>query len=224
MAEYLNYRYWALKAIRTIGGSRPHIKISSTELARYMGISQQSASRMILDLLHEGYIRRQMNGRKQEIEITPKGLEVLVREYTDLGIMLEKQTRMSLTGTVQSGLGEGRYYISRKYYVVQFQDKLGYIPYLGTLNVKIDATSEISLRKLRSMDGIHIDGFVTEDRTYGPVKCFTGKIRGVTCAVIFPERSVYSDVMEIISPEYLREKLGLTDGQKISVEVEGPFN
>jgi len=224
MAEYLNFRYWAIKALKSIAGSRSRVSISSGELAKYMGISQQSASRMILELLKQGLITRQMNGRRQEIEITPKGLEILLKEYTDLGILVEKQAKMNLSGIVQSGLGEGRYYISRKFYVIQFQEKLGYVPYLGTLNVRIDQSSELSLRKLRSMDGIHIDGFVTEDRTYGPVKCFTGKIGGVQCAVIFPERSVYSDVMEIISPVYLREKLSLADGQRVTVEIEGPFN
>ncbi|MCL4341468.1 MAG: DUF120 domain-containing protein [Candidatus Thermoplasmatota archaeon] len=224
MAEYLNFRYWALKAVKSIAGTRPRVSISSGELAKYMGISQQSASRMILDLLKEGLITRQMNGRRQEIEITPRGMEILLREYADLGVLLEKQVSMNLSGTVQSGLGEGRYYISRKFYVIQFQEKLGYVPYLGTLNVKIDQSSELSLRKLRSMDGIHIDGFITEDRTYGPVKCFRGKISGIQCAVIFPERSVYSDVMEIISPVYLRERLSLVDGQKITVEIDGPFN
>ena len=30
------------------------------------------------------------------------------------------------TGTVQSGLGEGRYYLSQPGYVVQFAERLGY--------------------------------------------------------------------------------------------------
>jgi riboflavin kinase len=42
--------------------------------------------------------------------------------------------------------------------------------------------------------------------------------------VIFPERSVYSDVLEIISPIYLRERLGINDGDQIVVDVEGPMN
>ena len=223
-SELPYYRYWAIKSIKTIGGSKPQVSLSSGDLGKFMGISQQTASRLILDLLKEGLITRQMNGRRQEISITARGMDLLMREYTDLEIILEKPTKMKLAGTVQSGLGEGRYYISRKYYVIQFKEKLGYIPFLGTLNVKIDPSHEISLRKLRTMDGIHIDGFTTEDRTYGPVKCFRGQLNGTVCAVIFPERSVYSDVMEIISPEYLREKLHLEDGQKIIVDIEGPFN
>ncbi len=224
MGDTIDNNYWALKAIKSIGGSKSLISISSAELAQFMGISQQSASRFILNLLNGGYIQRQMNGRKQEVSITEKGMNLLVKEYSDLAILLEKPVKMRLYGTVQSGLGEGRYYISRKGYIVQFQEKLGFIPYLGTLNLRIKPGSELSLRKLRSMDGIHIDGFTTEDRTYGPVKIFRGQISGIECGIIFPERSVYSDVMEIISTDYLREKLDIFDGSEVLVEVTGPFN
>lgn len=224
MGDALDNNYWTLKAIKSIGGSRSLIPVSSSELAQFMGISQQSASRFILNLLQGGYILRQMNGRKQEVSITEKGMDLLVKEYSDLAVLLEKPIKMKLYGTVQSGLGEGRYYISRKGYIVQFQEKLGFIPYLGTLNLKIRPGSDLSLRKLRSMDGIHIEGFRTEDRTYGPVKLFKATISGIECALIFPERTVYSDVMEVISTEYLREKLVIVDGNEVLVEVTGPFN
>ena len=224
MTDQLYDNYRTLKAIKSISGSKTQTSLSSSELASFMNVSQQSASRMILQLLRNGYISRQMNGRKQEISITEKGIGILIKEYTDLGLLLEKPSRMRLGGTVQSGLGEGRYYISRKFYVIQFQEKLGYIPFLGTLNLKIKPDSELALRKLRSMDGIHIDGFVAEDRSYGPVKAFLCQINGVQCAVIFPERSVYSDVLEIISPIYLRERLSINDGDQIVVDVEGPMN
>lgn len=224
MGDSIDNSYWTLKALKSLGGTRSLISISSSELAEYMKISQQSASRFILELLKGGYIIRQMNGRKQDISITEKGMALLVKEYTDLSVLLEKPIKMKLQGNVQSGLGEGRYYISRKGYIIQFQEKLGFIPYLGTLNLRIKPGSELSLRKLRSMDGIHIDGFVTDDRTYGPVKAFTGKIGGIKCAIIFPERSVYSDVLEVISVDYLRESLDIKDGDELLVEVEGPFN
>ena len=224
MGDTVDNSYWTLKALKSLGGTRSLISISSSELAEYMKISQQSASRFILDLLRDGYIVRQMNGRKQDISITEKGMSVLVKEYADLSVILEKPIKMKLHGNVQSGLGEGRYYISRKGYIVQFQEKLGFIPYLGTLNLRIKPGSELSLRKLRSMDGIHIDGFVTDDRTYGPVKAFLGNINGIKCAIIFPERSVYSDVLEVISVDYLRDSLNLKDGDELLVELEGPFN
>lgn len=211
--------YELLKTLKAIGGNSNSIDISSSDLGKAMGLSQQSASRLIIKAVKDGYIERGISGRKQKITITEKGLGVLVQEFSELSIMLNQQETAVIKGYTQSGLGEGRYYISRKQYIVQFNEKLGFIPYLGTLNLKIDPDSEVALRKLRSMPGIHIDGFRTDDRTFGAVKAFHAKIDGIESALIFPERSVYSDVIEIISREYLRERLNLKDGSLVTVEV-----
>jgi len=223
LLDELDEFYFAIKAIKAIGGIKNKVIITSTELAKYLNISQQSASELILRLLKEGLISRQIVGRKQEITITDKGMNVLLKEYVDLGTIFETQRSIKLTGELITGMGEGRYYISRKFYVIQFRDKLGFMPYFGTLNLKIKSEFSLALRKLRSMNGIHIDGFVTEDRTFGPVKAFRANIRGINCAIIFPERSIYTDVVEIISKEYLREKLHLKDHDLVEVEVSGPF-
>jgi len=37
--------------------------------------------------------------------------------------------------------------------------------------------------------------------------------------VIVPNRSHYSDVVEVISKDYLREKLKLRDGDEVAVEI-----
>lgn len=214
------YDYRALKTIKRIMGKNAWISISSKELGEKLNMSQQSASRLILKLIEEGLIQRKMQDRRQNISITDAGLDVLFSEMNDLSNVLEMDSRLDIEGRVISGLGEGRYYISRKSYIVQFQDKLGFIPYLGTLNMKIDPENEGKLRRLRNSAGIHIDGFVTDDRTFGAVKAFMGNLNGILCAAILPERSVYSDVLEIISPSYLREKLKLSDGMKISLHVD----
>ncbi len=215
--------YFAVKAIKAISGVKNKVTITSLDLAKYLDISQQSASELILRLLKDGLISRQIVGRKQEISITDKGMNVLLKEYVDLGTIFETQKSMKMTGDLITGMGEGRYYISRKFYVIQIKDKLGFMPYFGTLNLKILPEFSLALRKLRSMDGIHIEGFVTDDRTFGAVKAFRAKLKGIDCAVIFPERSIYTDVVEIISEVYLREKLKLKDHDLVEFEVTGPF-
>ena len=54
----------------------------------------------------------------------------------------------------------------------QFSSKLGIKPYPGTLNIKIYPEYENILRRIRSADGTHIDGFKDNERTFGAVKCF----------------------------------------------------
>lgn len=223
LSDEMDEFYFAIKAVKAMGGVKNKILTTSKELAKYLNISQQSASELILSMLKEGLISRQIVGRKQEITITDRGMNVLLKEYVDLGTIFETQKSIKLTGELITGMGEGRYYISRKFYVIQFRDKLGFMPYFGTLNLKIKSEFSLALRKLRSMDGIHIDGFVTEDRTFGPVKAFRATINGIKCAIIFPERSIYTDVVEIISKEYLRQKLDLKDKDMVEVEVSGPF-
>lgn len=220
MKNFEPNQYYALKVIKTRAGQKNQVIMSSGELAKGMGLSQQSASRILINLVEQGYISRTFQNRRQKITITDSGLEILYAELGSLSKILNLDSSISLTGNVQSGLGEGRYYISRKYYIIQFQEKLGFIPYLGTLNMKISPSFESPLRRLRSSPGIHIDGFQTEDRTFGPVKVFKAKVSGQNCAVIFPERSVYTDVVEIISEKYLRGEFDLKDGDTVTVSVD----
>ncbi|MEM1519284.1 MAG: DUF120 domain-containing protein, partial [Pyrobaculum sp.] len=57
-------------------------------------------------------------------------------------------------------------------------------------------------------------------RTYGGVRLFKAKIRGVETAVVIPERTHHSsDVIEIIAPMKLRDVLSLRDGEKIEIEI-----
>ncbi len=220
MKDFDSNIYYALKVIKTKAGQKNHVTISSNELAEGMGLSQQSASRVLIKLVEDGYVNRTFQNRKQRIVLTDSGLDVLYKELGSLSKILYLDSTISLSGIVQSGLGEGRYYISRKFYIIQFQEKLGFIPYLGTLNLKILPAYESPLRRLRSSPGIHIDGFETEDRTFGPVKVFNATVNGKKCAVIFPERTVYTDVVELISEDYLRGEFGLKDGDEVNVTVD----
>ncbi len=218
-ADQLKF-YFVLKEIKRMAGQSNRITVSSTELAGKIGQSQQSASRFILQLVEKGYLTRSLENRKQTLKITEQGLHLLYSELSSLSRILGMEARIRIPGRVSSGLGEGRYYISRKNYIRQFQYKLNMIPYLGTLNVKVEQADWDQLRRLRSSEGIHIDGFSTDDRTFGDVKAFPARINGVEGAVIMPERTVYTDVIEFISEKFLRGTLNLKDGDEVTVEVD----
>jgi riboflavin kinase len=209
--------YHVLKAIAQRKGEDRYLRITSGELATLLGMSQQNASRLILEMDHSGIIERKISGRRQEISITEPGLDLLFEEFADLSQLLGTGKESTIRGTVQSGLGEGRYYVAKKPYLIQFNEKLGMIPYPGTLNVKVLTEDEKSLRHIRAMKGIIIEGFNSDDRTFGAVKAFPCSIKEIQCALIFPYRSIYRDVMEIISHEFLRQKLDLKDGDKVEI-------
>lgn len=219
MTSLSRIEFEALKEIKKLCGNSSSAVISSMKLARNLGISQQSASRVLISLGNDELISRVMENRKQRVKLTEKGMDLLITELNDLMGILNPEDTIEIRGVVTSGLGEGRYYISRKFYIIQFQEKLKFIPFLGTLNVKVQSNEDVHLGMLKNSPGIHIDGFTTEDRSFGSVKAFKCKINGVDCAVLMPERTIHTDTMELISEYYLREKLALKDGDTVTVKV-----
>ena len=214
----LNYEeYNILKILCTNRELNGNVKLSSSEIGQKVGVSQQTASRVLIMLEKHGYINRIAHGRRQYIAIQEKGYDALYEEMAELSEILGIKQELELRGTITSGLGEGRYYVSKKPYVMEFTEKLGIIPYPGTLNVKILPEEESKLRTLRARKGIIINGFQADDRTYGDVLAFPCKFKESKCAAIFPIRSVYRDVIEIISNDFLREKYSLSNDDRVSI-------
>ncbi len=209
----------ALKKMKILFGSVNYGYISTMKLAELLNTSQQSASRILIMLSKNGYVARKTESRKQRVEITERGIETLKQELNELTVALNPLEVIDIDGEVQSGLGEGRYYVSRKYYIVQFQEKLHFLPYLGTLNLKIREEDADKIAVLNSRNGIEINGFRTDDRTFGGAKAFKCKVNNVDCAVLIPERTVHREVLELISEHFLREKLRLKDGDKVKVQI-----
>ena len=197
--------------------------VSSSKLAGDLKVSQQTASRRIKELESEGYIIREILPRGQRVKMTPKATEVLRRIHVDLDKALKDLDSCvyNVTGEVVSGMGEGRYYMELSGYKNQFIERLGFKPYPGTLNLRLKTEEDIRGRQiLRDIEGIEINGFVSGERTFGPVKCFIAKIDGVEGAVIIPMRTHHGfNTLEVIAPENIRERLGLNDGDIVTVKV-----
>ncbi|WP_455391586.1 DUF120 domain-containing protein [[Eubacterium] cellulosolvens] len=208
-----------LKHIGLEGGVNDYIPISSRELAKDLEISQQSASKKILELLEDDLIIRRLGARRQFIKITNKGMNLLRKEYSEYQKLFELADYITIQGVVTSGLGEGKYYVTQKGYMNQFIDKLWFKPFDGTLNIKITGSELNKLQLIRDLDGIPIDGFTDSGRTFGKGKCFLCDIQGIECAIMQPYRSHYENVIEIISKYYLRDKLKLKDGDVVEVRV-----
>ncbi|MBU3902285.1 MAG: DUF120 domain-containing protein [Candidatus Thermoplasmatota archaeon] len=208
-----------LKHLAMMDAVKDFIPISSGEIAKMLGMSQQSASKKILELIDDEIIERRFGAKKPLIKITKKGVGLLQKEYADYQRIFEALKKLSVKGVVISGMDEGRYYLTLKGYKEQLKRKLRFSPYEGTLNLKLLSSESGKLNILKESAGINIDGFQDGERTFGPGKCFHAKIRNADCAVIMPNRSHYSNVVEIISKDYLREKLKLRDGDEVEVEI-----
>lgn len=208
-----------LKHLALQNAVNEYIPITSTKLAKELNISQQSASNIILKLLKDGYIERKFGVRNQLIKITEKGIAELRREYSEYQRIFESAEYLKISGIVVSGMGEGRYYLSQEEYLKQIKEKLWFEPYKGTLNLKILSNDLSKIEILKNKEGILISGFKKDNRTFGDCKCFLATIQGVEGAIIMPIRSHYSDIIEVISFFYLREKLKLKDGDVVELFV-----
>ncbi len=218
----LNLKEKLLIYLAQSGGFTKSVRVSTPELARKLGTSQQSASRLLIQLEQQGYLERRIVGKAGYVRLTGKGVEELRNIYLALKAVFEKPVEIIVEGRVFTGLGEGAYYLSLPQYVKQIEEKLGFKPYPGTLNVRLLSRDSIINRLLlERMADIRIEGFSNEHRTYGGAKCVKALFNGEQeAAVIFIERTHYEkDVIEVIAPVYLRGKYGLSDGDKVFVKV-----
>jgi riboflavin kinase len=209
----------SLKKLALLGAHQKSLELSSVEFATHIDSSQQTAARKLKALEDEKLISRQILPDGQLISITKYGIDLLQKELNDYqGIFSGNGSIKILSGKIITGLGEGQYYIALDGYRNQFIEKLGFDPYPGTLNVRLDANS-IDIRK-KIIQNIRISGFTDQNRTFGKGSCFRVRISDIEGAVITPERTHYpEDIIEIIAPVNLREHLELKDGTNINVEV-----
>jgi riboflavin kinase len=204
-----------LKRLALMGANREQVSLSSSIFATSLGMSPQTAARRLSSLEEDGYITRVVTPEGQRVRITEKGMKCLKSEYQDYCRVFEKG-EAPLKGKVVTGLGEGQYYISLEGYRQQFNEKLGFDPYPGTLNIRL---TEPFVQA--EHEAVNISGFKGENRTFGGCKCYPVRIKGVRGAIIRPDRTSYPpNLIEIIAPIKLRQSLGLQDGDEVEVTLE----
>ena len=207
-----------------LGAKDKPVNLSTIDLAKRIGKSQQAASKHLLELERSGYIERTKIGKHTLVKLTKPGNDVLLQIHLQLKTALEgKAQKSEVNGAVFTGLGEGAYYISLKGYRKQFVRKLGFDPYPGTLNLRLMSALDRMVRDtLEKLPGIQIEGFEDGHRTYGGAKCFIAKLNNsVDGAVLVVERTSHDNsVLEVISPARLRDRLGLKDGDIVKVSID----
>jgi riboflavin kinase len=215
------------KRLAMDGAITGEVKTTCTTLAERLDASTQTASRRLQRLESAGWVTRDTVSDGQWVALTDAGERGLRGEYEDYRSIFEGRSTISLEGSVTSGMGEGRHYITLPGYMAQFEDRLGYEPFPGTLNVDLTDASVRRRRALDAMDPVPIDGWEDEDRTYGPAVCYPATVETADGDVyenahtIAPERTHHDeDQLELIAPEKLRDALELADDDTVAVTVE----
>jgi CTP-dependent riboflavin kinase len=119
-------------------------------------------------------------------------------------------------GTVFSGRGEGKKFLSLPWVSRQIKEKAGFKPYLGTLNLRLTGETAKLKKHLQKAHPIPID----PAEGYCPGFVIKAKIGVSAVAIVVPEVPNYpEDVLEVVAPFCLREKEKLVDGSAVAVEV-----
>jgi len=197
------------------------VKVDRILVASNLGVSAWTLSKWIRRLIEEGYVEAISRGGGKKYVITEKGLKVLNDYVNELAAWLRGRSRIILEGRVFRGLGEGAYYVSLREYRDWFKRVLGFEPYPGTLNVRLDEDSIPRRKQLEALNGVAIPAFQSGSTLYCSAKVFRAVVnKNVEAAVVIPEKSAYGpDVVEIVARKRLRDELNLKDGDKVTVEV-----
>ena len=136
--------------------------------------------------------------------------------------------------------------MAQSHYQEQFRTILGSTAWPGTLNVDLEGENLerfVALRKLAGMetaeisDEIHhaaaqipvariepyrVQGFSREGRSFGGATSFLANIsfnqgEVLPCAVIIPDLTRHTDVVEVIANAFLREALSISDGDCVEI-------
>ena len=125
--------------------------------------------------------------------------------------------KIELTGKVFSGQGGGKKFLELPWVRQQIQQKLGFTPYPGTLNLKLSPQSAQSRRMIEKKAVLKI----CPQKNYCEgtlIKAFVGAHE---CAVVIPKVENYPrDILELVASFSLREELQLRDGDTVTVTID----
>ena len=220
----------ALKHVALAGALDRPVEVTTeaeAELVDRLDLSREAARRRLRRLRDAGHLARRDDDGSRRLRVTPDGRTALAREYTDYHRLFGPARPLRLTGEVTEGAGEASGFVSLHGYAEQFRDRLGYDPFPGTLNVAVGDESEADSHRVAAVDGVRIDGWEAEGRTYGGVTCYPARVETADgreygpAHVLVPDRTHHeASELEILASDRLRDELDLRDGDGMTVHVE----
>lgn len=122
-----------------------------------------------------------------------------------------------ITGKIVSGAGEGAYFTQIDWVSRQCDEKLGFIPYPGTLNLELSEEFLVTVESLEKEKGVEL---ISPDPKFCNGKAFPVLLGEMRAAIIMPEEKVRvhpKNIIEIIAPLNLKASLNLKDGDSVTV-------
>lgn len=213
--------WFTLYSLANKGAIHSKTTITTRELGEILNVSQQTASRRIVQCVEQGYLNRVHTADGMLLQISDKGREELLYVLSNLEIVFTPpEDEIVIEGSIVTGLGEGAYYI--EVYSSKLKAALGFNPHLGTLNVKItDDEFRKAIGRMKNTPPLVLTGFTHKGRTFGDVICYRVKInRKIEGAVVIAQRTHHSEeILEVVAPVNIRNALDLEDDDKVTLTV-----
>lgn len=128
--------------------------------------------------------------------------------------------KCELIGKIVSGVKEAAFFTQLDWVQEQCQEKLGFRPFPGTLNLEIEESHLPALEELQKEEG---EQLIPADPNFCTARVLPVSLGNETGAIIIPAEDVQvhgKKIVEIIAPRRLKDALNLNDGDSITVTVK----
>lgn len=180
-------------------------------------IAQLKVATFLMGAMNSGELR------EKEFVILGKTREWIERSGYAINLSRgDNRNKMSsrekkIKGKILSGLGQGVYFTQLDWVKSQFQEKLGFDPYPGTLNLKLDKKNEKIYQEVLKGRAIEI---VPPASEFCPSKGYPISLGKIKAAIILPSVPDYpKDIVEIMAPVKIKEKLKVEDGDEMEFTI-----
>jgi len=124
---------------------------------------------------------------------------------------------MIINGKIAHGMMRGEHLIDR--YYNRLRNVLGFAPFKGTLNIKLDKNIDIKNFELKRLDHVLMSGRSWIDVRLAPA-ILHFKDKKVDCWIIREEKGVhYKDVIEILTKDNINDMIPIKIGMDVKVEL-----
>lgn len=130
--------------------------------------------------------------------------------------------QLTITGKIVSGEKKGAFFTQLDWVQNQCQEKLGFKPFPGTLNLEIEAEKIPHIEALFKRSGIEL---VPPDPKFCVGHVYPVSIMGVTGALVAPAEDVRvhgKNIIELIAPTCLKDAMDVDDGDEIMLVAKYP--
>ena len=130
--------------------------------------------------------------------------------------------KLTVTGKILSGEKKGAFFTQLDWVQIQCQEKLGFKPFPGTLNLEMKAADIPHIEALLKKGGLEL---MPPEPDFCAGHVYPVNIMGISGGIVVPAENVRvhdKNILELIAPICLKEALDVDDGDEIMLVAKYP--